>query len=189
MTGIRPLLLGIQPKIEISNLGNVILPGTQNQIPYALVWDKMFNVYSGLNSAFWTIVMSNKDYGSGLKATPQNETTVKSESLVVNLKELLLTENRTECHFRMRPSLVVNCATFGLCWFPQQFLLENILSTQWEKYAPTNSIKCVSWGRWLLYDVVCSDANVQWSTSRRFVHCLLQVNTAVQHKYAWHFQG
>lgn len=23
----------------------------------------------------------------------------------------------------------------------------------------------------------------------RFVHCLLQVNTAVQHKYSWHFQG
>lgn len=74
-------------------------------------------------------------------------------------------------------------------WFPQHFLLENILSTQRGKYAPTNSIKCAPRGRSLLYDVVCSDANVQRSTSRRFVHCLLQVNTAVQHKCSWRFQA
>lgn len=69
-------------------------------------------------------------------------------------------ENKAECDFRMSSSSAVNCATLELCRFPQHFLLENILGTQRGKYAPTNSIKCVSRGGPLSYDVVCSDANM-----------------------------
>lgn len=86
----------------------------------------------------------------------------------------------------MSPSLSARCTMAGLRWHPQHFLLENILGTRWGNMHPATVSNVYPGGghyriMWYVQMPMCNDPPQD-------VHRLLQVNTAVHHKYCWHIK-